>query len=432
MKTRPTNLRLLAMLALVGTVSCTAILGDFEVSPEGAIVPDGGDGTTDAASDVAVDAPRDAAPSGFTGAKQLAAGARHTCALDTKGDIYCWGDNSEGQLARPQALARSATPKKVPLQAAASAIASSGFHTCARVGDELVCWGRNSCGQIGAGDTQNPSPVPRKVTTNPAKQWAFVAPGVDHTCAVDQGGATYCWGCNTQGQAGAIGAGPILTPTNAGAEKNGYSSMAASTGHTCAGLGSGAFCWGTEDMGQLGNGAPPGESSTSALSAGVAGAAKAVAVGEKHSCALDANGNALCWGDNAAGQLGVVLDGAPGTRGPFLAIAAGGATTCAIASQGSRVVCVGNNNHGQLGRGGTADTSPHPMPQVVFAPGAPGTPLTSGEIAVGREHACAVVGPAGQVVCWGNATDGQVGDGTPGGPPRTLPVFVAEPDKLQN
>ena len=34
----------------------------------------------------------------LTGIDHVSAGSKHTCAIDTTGDIYCWGDNSKGQL----------------------------------------------------------------------------------------------------------------------------------------------------------------------------------------------------------------------------------------------------------------------------------------------------------------------------------------------
>src|SRR4051794_21935244 len=47
--------------------------------------------------DAGVDAP---APlcSGTSSPPTIALGARHTCSLDATGDLFCWGDNGDGQI----------------------------------------------------------------------------------------------------------------------------------------------------------------------------------------------------------------------------------------------------------------------------------------------------------------------------------------------
>ena len=115
-----------------------------------------GDGTTTAsASPVAV--------SGVTGAKAVAVGGLHTCALLEDGSVRCWGSNSSGQLGNGQsrlALPSSAAPVRVEITDV-TAIATRGQHTCAVLSDRTArCWGYNQLGQLGSGATSEYEALP--------------------------------------------------------------------------------------------------------------------------------------------------------------------------------------------------------------------------------------------------------------------------------
>ncbi|MBI4704594.1 MAG: hypothetical protein HY744_26115 [Deltaproteobacteria bacterium] len=70
---------------------------------------------------------------------QIAAGARHACALREDGTVMCWGDNREGQLGGSSAAAR---PFVVDGLSKVTAIAAGGDATCALTGGRLLCWGK--------------------------------------------------------------------------------------------------------------------------------------------------------------------------------------------------------------------------------------------------------------------------------------------------
>ena len=80
-------------------------------------------------------------------------------------------------------------------------------------------------------------------------------------------------------------------------------------------------------------------------------------------------------------------------------ISAGSEHTCAVVND--RALCWGRGRSGQLGNGGTSDTS---APEQVYG-------LTAGvtKISAGWRHTCAVVG--GGAKCWGSDEDGKLGNG---------------------
>ncbi|HSD87680.1 MAG TPA: hypothetical protein VLB44_09195, partial [Kofleriaceae bacterium] len=57
-------------------------------------------------------------------------GARHACGRSLTGDIYCWGDNSVGQLATGMSGDVIATPTKV-MAGPFKALAVGAEHSCA-------------------------------------------------------------------------------------------------------------------------------------------------------------------------------------------------------------------------------------------------------------------------------------------------------------
>jgi alpha-tubulin suppressor-like RCC1 family protein len=137
-------------------------------------------------------------------------------------------------------------------------------------------------------------------------------------------------------------------------------------------------------------------------------AGTAVAAGRSHTCAVLSNGTVRCWGNNEHGQLGnggtadssVPVDVTGVTDA--VAITAGWGHVCALTRAGA-VACWGNNADGELGEGSKVDSA---APVAVAG-------LSDGVIAVdaGDFHTCAVT-ESFAVKCWGKNTYGQLGDGT--------------------
>ena len=337
----------------------------------------------------------------------LAAGVYHTCAVTNTGAAKCWGGNSNGQLG-DGTTTPSTTP--VPVSGLSSGMIGIGAgynRTCARTSvGTVLCWGSNLFGQSGIGTTSDVEVTPAMVSGLSGA--VAMALGEQHTCAVTIDGTAQCWGYNGAGQLGNGTSGNSATPEPVTGLSSGALNIAGGYEHTCAVTDAGAVqCWGNNVHGQLGNGTTT-LSTTPVPVSGLSTGAVAATAGYWHSCALINTGEVKCWGDNRAGQLGngtttnsttpVFVSNLSGVD----AVAAGSSHTCALTSSGA-MECWGYNGNGRLGNGTTTDsTTPVPV-----------TGLSSGvtAIATGWTHTCAVT-ILGAVQCWGGNDHGQLGNGT--------------------
>jgi len=231
-----------------------------------------------------------------------------------------------------------------------------------------------------------------------------VAAGGLHTCARTNDGHAFCWGFNLYGQAG-IGLISFIeaTPVPVGGAWR-PSMLAAGADHSCGIATDGVLsCWGRNDRSQLGRGTDPGDPT---LPGPVLSGARftSVTAGESHSCALDDDGSAWCWGDNVEGQLGdsqTIARASPVAvhGGPFTRVSAGAAFTCAVA--GGVAWCWGTNRHAELGDSTLDDYRAYPRPVRSAVP--------FESVSAGARHACAV--SALSLLCWGDNRAGQTGTG---------------------
>ena len=186
----------------------------------------------------------------------VVAGSGHTCALEETGRIFCWGDNRRGQTSA-STLEQGTGPTEVSVGGVATTITAGAEHTCALVDANIYCWGDDSSGQLGIGS------VATGMTTTPQQIDTLVGvidvdAGDRHTCAIIAGGSAYCWGDDDLGQLGDDDElvdkdTPTLVDTTDGAT---YTRLALGAGHTCAAkrmnTSYGLNCWGANTNSQLG------------------------------------------------------------------------------------------------------------------------------------------------------------------------------------
>jgi len=236
---------------------------------------------------------------------RVAAGGNHVCGLTPVGAAWCWGNDALLQLGNGDAFPLSSTTP-VPVAGAQTytMITAGTSHTCAlRADGAAFCWGDNRKGQLGAGPVGSPIDVPTLVSGG--LTFASLSAGGDHTCGITRTGAAFCWGSNETGQLGHGDATDFYDVPMAVAGSQTYKSISVGSRSGCAvTTGGSAFCWGADDFGQLGNGVSSTSPSVSPVP--VSGGHTdftSVTVGRRHACAVGASG-AYCWGSNVLGALG--------------------------------------------------------------------------------------------------------------------------------
>jgi alpha-tubulin suppressor-like RCC1 family protein len=270
-----------------------------------------------------------------------------TCALDALGDLYCWGDNTQGQLGQGDFAPHAPVPQRVSLPLKVQRLGAALFGTaCVIVSDgTLWCWGANGEGQLGLGDFPPLADQSAPQQVSPFSDWVTVAVGQGHACGIRDGGLTFCWGRNNLGQlgldAGAPGQlrAPQLVPGR-------FDQITVGQDATCALSGTRLFCWGALNE-QL-----PAVYGPTELDAGIAWAA--VSTNAFHTCGLDTQGQAYCWGRGIEGQLGQGDDqprAAPArlSGSGFSRVRAGRFASCTQSAAGT--FCTGDNGDFQLGLG---------------------------------------------------------------------------------
>ncbi len=213
-----------------------------------------------------------------------------------------------------------------------------------------------------------------------------------------------------------------------------FRSISAGRDHSCGLLVNGTVrCWGSNDVGQLGQGdtddrgGGAGElgGGVPPVLLGTGRTAVAIAAGATHTCALLDNSTVKCWGSSEFGEVGPSVDPVgdePGEMGDALpaiqlgtgrtvsAITGGAGHTCALLDDGT-VKCWGFNAFGQLGvgdevnRGSAGTDMGDALPAVDLGTGRTATAVTAGD-----SFTCALLDDGG-VKCWGVSAFGELGQG---------------------
>ncbi len=296
----------------------------------------------------------------------IAVGDDVTCVIEL-GRLFCFGDDAD-------ALSPGA-PSEFAGFDGVQDLSIGSRHGCVvdRLG-AVHCWGWSGDGALGNGDlaeraVAEPRAVPELIAS-------AVGAGGAHTCAIDTEGALRCFGVGSQGQLGRAVSAPQPNPLPPLLE--GASEVVAGREHTCALIASELWCFGGNDGGQLGAALPDSQ-----------------------------RDEPVC----------MVLEGEDSCASSIVKASAGLAHTCVVFVDG-QVACAGLNDRGEV----------NPLDPTTRLDALVPIALPSGvaaeEICVGQEHSC-VLTTDGEIVCWGDNSDGQLGDDALDGFARIDGSFVA-------
>lgn len=251
---------------------------------------------------------------------EVGGGWNYNCARDGSGGVWCWGDNSRGQLGDGTTASRSTAAPVLDASGGAAftgaqELAYGGGTTCARkANNDWWCWGQGNNGQFGdstpMGTTPPDHPSPVMLANS-----SSLALGMWHTCYVESDSTITCFGASWHARLGDGTGNGFNGPDQTmhvkvlaapgGASFTGAAKVAAG-GFTCTiDTGGALWCWGDDIHGQVGTGAgeivpahvlEPGGAPLAHVDRVVAHFA--------HGCAHETSGEWRCWGRGDEGELG--------------------------------------------------------------------------------------------------------------------------------
>ena len=330
--------------------------------------------------------------------RALDVGFSTTCAITQEGEAVCWGYNGVGQADAPDG--RFIGDPVLASDESLHAVDIAGTHSssCALLDDgQVVCWGAYEQAEDGVGSPR-PRHSNRPWSAKPAdERFASISTGWSHSCGLTGEGVVHCWGFNDHGQLDA--------------PEGEYQSVSASLYYTCGLRTDGQIrCWCQNDYSGYGATTPPATEGSTGQADPPQGTFEAMSAGWEHACALDADGEIVCWGRNHNGQ-------ADPPDGAYEAMSAGWDYSCALTESGS-IACWG------LG----PESAPAAKYQSVSAGWGYACGLTTGNqlqcwgadnlgqasppagdfvaVKTGKVHSCGVRTDA-SVACWGYGFYGQ-------------------------
>jgi alpha-tubulin suppressor-like RCC1 family protein len=335
----------------------------------------------------------------------ICAGAYHTLALDSSGNVWAWGINSSGQLGDGTTTQQNMAEELTTLGGiSVQELAAGAYHSLMLTTSGTVeAWGLNSTGQVGDGTTtQRNSPV--SVSGLSGVTITALAGGEGQSLALESGGTVWAWGDNIYGDVGDGTLTQRRSPVHLSSLSNVTALAANSYGSFVVEGDGSAWAFGANTYGELGSGTVVNQVNPVQMQ-GVS-AAVAITTCQEHTVILRNDGTTWACGFNyysSSGNGYTPLYSSPLqvlTSSTYSAISNNGNHELLLGAGGT-VWGVGDNNHGDLGDGTILER---------------GTPVqTSGlsgitAVSAGFLHSLALRSD-GTVWAWGSNQGTQLGNG---------------------
>lgn len=307
-------------------------------------------------------------------------------------------------------------------------------------------WGLNTGYQVGVGSTSNIS-TPTTISFGTGRYPKSIVANYNGTSmyAILDNGTLATWGANSNGQLGTGNTTTQTTPTVINVGGKSVKQVITGSKSACAvTTDSLLYCWGRNDYGELALGSSSlGTNVTSptqvALGTGrtIYEAVMADTNGNNKDmlCVILDNFSVNCAGYNANGQLGdgttvskssLTSVGVTAKKLYSLTVASDGSIGTCIIDSGNNLRCWGDNTYGKLG---TGDTAFKTTPTSVNV----GSGLTVKKLIYSsiRYTTCAILSDD-SLKCWGENTNGQIGDGTYVNRSVPVSIFVGSGRTVKN
>lgn len=224
----------------------------------------------------------------------IASSETHSLALTASGELWGWGDNTDGQLGLEQTM----VSEPVRLATGVVSIAASGDHSLyVNANGDMLAMGGNGYGQLGTGDTEA-----RRTPVVVGSGFSRVATGWHFSAGLKTDGTLWTWGTSERGELGNGTSGRtvrVLVPTQIG---TGFIEVFAASERAFAirRTNNQLIGWGDNLLGQLGLGRKGDFAATPEL---IGDDYQSVSGGAGHVIGRKTDGSLHGWGSNLFNQL---------------------------------------------------------------------------------------------------------------------------------